>query len=76
MPLPLDREGLSRFLARVGWYMVMMTPPTQPPEVPILFAAICIACVQMAYPPDILKSAEEQRQRLLHSEFIGKETAP
>ncbi len=65
VPLPFDREGLSRFLAQIGWYVSVLTPPGQPPEVPILFAALCASCAQVAFPPEILKAAEEHRQQLI-----------
>jgi len=65
VPLPFNRDSLARFLARLGWYVSVLTPPGQPPEVPVLFAALCTACAQTISPPATLKAAEEYRQRLL-----------
>lgn len=61
-PLPFDRDGLARFLAQLGWYMSVLTPPGQ---VPVLFAALCSSCAPTVFPPAALKAAEEHRQSLL-----------
>lgn len=66
-PLPFDHAGLSRFLAQIGWYVSVLTPPGQGPEVPILLAALCGICAQAVFPPEVLKVAEERRQQLLQA---------
>lgn len=66
-PLPLDRDGTARFLAQIGWYVSVLTPPGQGPEVPILLAALCLTCAQAVYPPEVLKVAEERRQQMLQA---------
>jgi len=66
-PLPIDHRTLSLFLATQGWYPSVLTPPGQGPEVPILLAAICPICAQQAFPPEVLKAAEQRRQELLRA---------
>lgn len=66
-PLPLDRDGTARFLALIGWYVSVLTPPGQGPEVPILLAALCASCAQAIYPPEVMKVAEERRQQMLQA---------
>jgi hypothetical protein len=62
VPLPIDREGLARFLAQSAWFMSILTPPGQ---VPILFGALCGECATRVFPPEVLRTAEERRQRML-----------
>lgn len=64
-PLPLDRVSLERFLAKIGWYTAVLTPPDQGPEVPILLSALCASCSPNVFPPEVMKVAEERRQQLL-----------
>jgi len=66
-PLPIDRDAFARQLARHGWFLSVLTPPGQGPEVPILFGAVCAECAPTAFPPEVLKIAEERRQMLLRS---------
>src|SRR5581483_1759912 len=63
-PLPLDRDEIARFLAQIGWYVSVLTPPGQGPDVPILLAALCAGCAQAIYPPEVMKVAEERRQQM------------
>lgn len=64
-PLPTDRDALARFLAQRGWFMSVLTPPGQGPETPILFGALCGTCAPKVFPPEVLKVAEERRQKML-----------
>lgn len=65
VPLPTYRDAIVRVLAQRGWFMSVLTPPGQGPEVPIVIAALCGDCAPRVFPPEILKAAEEQRQKLL-----------
>lgn len=65
VPLPIDREFLVRFLARSGWFVTIMTGPG---HVPILFGALCGACAPRVFSPEILRAAEERRQKILAGE--------
>ncbi len=62
VPLPLSHASLERFLAQSAWFMSVLTPPG---EVPILFGALCGDCAPSAFPPEVLRVAEERRQRML-----------
>lgn len=66
-PLPIDQRTFSLFLATQGWFPSVLTPPGQGPEVPILLGALCLSCAQQAFPPEVLKAAEERRQELLRA---------
>jgi len=65
VPLPIDREGLARFLVLQGWHVGILTPPGQ---VPILLSALCGGCAPKVFPPEALRAAEERRQRMLQGE--------
>lgn len=60
--LPTDRDAIARVLAQRAWHMSVLTPPGQ---VPIVFGAVCASCAPRVYPPEVLKIAEERRQKLL-----------
>lgn len=64
-PLPTDRDAIARVLAQRGWFMSVLTPPGQGPEVPIVVGALCASCAPRVLPPEILKVAEERRQKML-----------
>lgn len=64
-PLPTDRDALALHLARKGWFTSILTPPGQGPDVPILIAALCAECAPKVFPAEILRAAEQQRQKLL-----------
>jgi len=61
-PLPLDRETLELFLAQILWFISVLTPPG---HVPVLFSALCGDCARGAFPPEVLRAAEDRRQKLL-----------
>lgn len=63
--LPTYRDAIARVLAQRGWFMSLLTPPGQGPEVPIVVGAVCASCAPTVYPPEVLKVAEAQRQKLL-----------
>jgi len=67
VPLPVDSRLLAFFLAQNGWFISVMTPPGQGPEVPMLLGPLCTACAQQVYSPDVFKVAEEQRHQLLQA---------
>lgn len=60
--LPIERDGLARLLAQQGWFLSGLTPPGQ---TPIVFGAICSRCAPIVYTPEIYKSAEARRQKML-----------
>lgn len=62
VPLPFDRDALVRFLAKIGWYLAVLTSPG---EVPIVLTAICTSCASTVFPPEVMKAAEERRQQVL-----------
>lgn len=64
-PLPIDRDALALFLAKVAWHACVLTPPNQGSEVPILLGALCASCAAQSFPPEVMRSAEERRQQLL-----------
>jgi hypothetical protein len=64
-PLPIDRDALARFLAQNAWYLSILTAPGQ---VPILFGALCGDCAPGVFPPEIIRAAEERRQRMLQGD--------
>jgi hypothetical protein len=63
-PFPVEQGALALLLAQRGWYLSALSPP-QGPEVPILLGAVCNQCAPKAFPPELLKQAEERRQALL-----------
>jgi hypothetical protein len=71
VPLPMDQRSFALCLALRGWFVSVMTPPGQGPEVPILFGALCTACAQKVYSPEIFKIAEERRQQLLQAAQVA-----
>jgi hypothetical protein len=60
--LPIDHESFARSLARHVWLVVILTPPGQ---TPILYGALCGDCAPKVFSPEILRTAEERRQKLL-----------
>lgn len=64
-PLPTDRDALTLLLFQRGWFVSMLSPPGQGPEVPILFGALCATCAPTVFPPPVLKAAEEHRKMML-----------
>jgi hypothetical protein len=64
-PLPIDRDSLARFLAQVVWYVAVLTPPGQGPEVPVVLSALCGSCAPNIFPPEVMRVAEERRQQVL-----------
>jgi hypothetical protein len=76
-PLPIERYALSRLLAQHGWFTSVLSPPGQGPEVPILFGALCAICAPTVFPVEVLRAAEERRQKLLqeaNQPLLHKET--
>lgn len=67
IPLPVDPRWLAFFLAQSGWFISVMTPPGQGPEVPMLLGPLCTACAQKVFSPEVFKIAEERRQQLLQA---------
>jgi hypothetical protein len=65
VPLPTDRDAIALILARRGWYMSVMTPPGQGLEVPLVVGAVCTRCASSAFPPEVLKTAEDRRLKML-----------
>ncbi len=60
--LPIDHESFPRSLGRHAWFVAILTPPG---EVPILFGALCGDCAPKVFSPEVLRAAEERRQKLL-----------
>lgn len=71
LPLPIDHESFPRSLARHAWFVVIITLPGQ---VPILFGALCGDCALKVFSPEILRAAEERRQRMLRGEAASSGT--
>lgn len=65
VPLPINHESFSRSLAMQACFVAILTPPGQ---VPILFCPVCGDCAPKVFSPEILRAAEERRQRLLRGE--------
>ena len=65
VPLPTDRNTITLQLAKHGWFMSVLTPPSQGPAVPIVVGAICASCAATVYPPEVMKVAEERRLKML-----------
>ena len=63
--LPIDRDGIALLLAQHAWFVSVMTPPGQGPDVPIVFGALCGQCAPKVFPPEVMKAAEERRKLLL-----------
>lgn len=63
-PLPITREALAIQLAKLGWFLSIVSPPSQDPKVPITTAAVCNPCAQKMYPPEAFKAAEERRRQM------------
>jgi hypothetical protein len=62
---PIERDAVALLLAQHGWFVSVMTPPGQGPEVPIVFGVLCDQCAPKVFPPEVMKAAEERRQQLL-----------
>ena len=67
LPLPIDQRALALLLAQIGWFISVMSPPGQGPEVPMILGPLCTSCAQQVYSPDVFKVAEEQRHQLLQA---------
>ena len=67
VPLPVDQRALAFHLAQSGWFISVMTPPGQGPEVPMLLGPLCTACAQQVYSPEVFAAAEQRRQQLLQA---------
>ena len=67
VPLPMDQRLFAFCLAQRGWFVTTLTPPGQGPEVPMLFGALCTACAQKVYSPEVFKTADERRQQMLQA---------
>jgi hypothetical protein len=67
LPLPVDAGLLAFFLAQNGWFISVLNPPGQAPEVPMLLGPLCTPCAQEVYSPEMFKIAEERRQQLLQA---------
>ena len=67
VPLPVDARWLAFFLAQRGWFISVMTPPGQGPEMPMLLGPLCTTCAQKVYSPEVYKAAEERRQQILQA---------
>jgi hypothetical protein len=67
VPLPTYLDAIALVLAQRGWFMSVLTPPGQGPEVPIVVGALCMNCAPRVFPPEIMKAAEERRLKLLES---------
>lgn len=65
--LPIEHRSIAILLAQRGWFMSVVSPPGQGPEVPIVFAALCGTCAQQVFPPEVYKAAEARRQMLLQA---------
>ena len=65
LPLPIDQRVLAFLLAQRGWFISVMSPPGQGPEVPMVLGPLCPACAQKVYPPEVFAVAEQRRQQLL-----------
>jgi hypothetical protein len=63
--LPTNRDAIALLLAQRGWFVSILSPPKQVPEKPILFGALCTSCAPSVFPPEVLKAAEEHRQKML-----------
>jgi hypothetical protein len=64
-PLPTDRDAITLLLAQRGWFVSILSPPGQSPEVPILFGALCATCAPSVFPSEVLTAAEEHRKKML-----------
>ena len=67
LPLPIDQRVLAFLLAQRGWFISVMSPPGQGPEVPMVLGPLCTACAQQVYPPEVFAAAEQRRQQLLQA---------
>lgn len=67
VPLPVDPRMLAFFLAQSGWFVSVLTPPGQGPEVPMVIGPLCMACAQQVYSPEVFATAEQRRQQLLQA---------
>jgi hypothetical protein len=65
VPLPIDRDALARFLVLRAWFVSILTAPGQ---TPILFGAVCNECAPKVFSPEVLRAAEERRQKLLQGQ--------
>lgn len=63
LPLPFTADDLTKTLARVGWFVTVVS---EPGEEPVRLATLCAKCTTALLPPDVV--AEAQR--------ILKEKAP
>jgi hypothetical protein len=63
--MPIEHKAITIALALRGWFMSVLTPPSQNPEVPVLFGVLCSTCAPKIYPPEVMKVAEEQRRAIV-----------
>lgn len=67
LPLPVDQRALAFHLAKSGWFISVMSPPGQGPEVPMVLGPLCTTCAQKVYPPEVFAVADQRRQQLLQA---------
>mgnify|MGYP001590491045 FL=1 len=56
---PLTQEGLLAHLKAKAWFLSVVTPPGQGPDVPIVMAPLCRPCA-VAVMPELVKAVEEK----------------
>lgn len=65
LPFPIDNRTIGFLLAQRGWFISVLSPPSQGPEVPMILGPLCAACAQQVYAPEVFAAAEQRRQQLL-----------
>lgn len=67
LPLPIDPRTLAFFLAQLGWFVAVLSPPNQGPEAPMILGPLCATCAQQIYTPEALAAAKQRQQQLLQA---------
>lgn len=57
-PIPIYLDPLTQYLRQHGWFLSVLTPPNQGPDVPIEMGATCGDCTRRLM-PEAAKVAEE-----------------
>jgi hypothetical protein len=66
-PLPLTREALALQLARLGWFLSIVSEPNPDPKVPITTAPLCSPCAQKMQSPEAFKAADDRRRQAVEA---------
>jgi hypothetical protein len=61
VPLPIEKDALAYKADEYRWHLSVLTEPGS--KTGLVLGLLCPACAERVYPPEVLKAAEEARER-------------